>query len=220
MKVGCPLLAAAAFGAAFLLSACGSKLPEITAVEWRIEMRPAKLGAYESLSVFATIQDDNGIDDIQELWVVQDHERLAWELSGANWTKRSEGSDTWLGAAALVRADYRPLPRGDYRLVAIDAAGDRTEKNFSIQGSFPGLAPPSLSRSNDKLTVSSVWPETLVLAFDAAGQLLSSRPAPQAASSLEELFGADTAVKTRELAAYGYAPDAHSGYYSWRIRSR
>lgn len=211
---------AAALATGLLALACGTKPPELPAIEWRIEMQPSKQGAYESLSVFANVRDDNGPEDIDELWVVQDEARLAWRLTSANWTKRTEGSDTWIGSAGLALDSYQSLPRGDYRMMAIDAAGDRAERSFKVEGAFPDRPPPSVAIAGDKLSIRSSWPETLVLAFDAAGQLLASKGAPQQASGLDELFGTDIAAKTRELAAYGYDPAAHAGYYSRRIGTK
>jgi hypothetical protein len=206
-----------ALAAGLVVVGCGGKAPELPAVEWRIEMRPSHEGPYESLSVFGDVKDSNGPDDIVELWIIQDDDRLAWKLTDATWTKRTEGGDTWIGAADIVRNDYAALTRGEYRVMAIDAAGDRTERSFRIEGRFPDHGPPSIAYAAGDLQVESSWPETLVLAFDAVGSLMASKPVSPAGTSVEAVFGRDMALKIQELAAYGYDPSAHAGYYSRRI---
>jgi len=132
-------LSAAALAPAALLS-CGGEPPELRAVEWRLELRPAEGGAYESLSVFANIRDSDGIEDIEALWLVADGAELSWTIDDAKWLRRDEGGETWMGAAGLAMGDYGSLPRGDYRLVAADLAGRRAERRFTLEAT--GALPP------------------------------------------------------------------------------
>ena len=133
-------LAAAALAPAALLLSCGGEPPELRAVEWRLELRPTGTGSYESLSVFANIRDSDGIEDIEALWLVADGAELSWTIDDANWLRRDEGGETWIGAAGLAMGDYGNLPRGDYRLVAADLAGRRAERRFTLEAT--GALPP------------------------------------------------------------------------------
>lgn len=212
----------AAFCSAFVafLSSCGGKPPEVNVVDWRLELRPSKGGAYESLSVFSSLKDDDGIEDVEELWVVQDSEALSWKLTNADWTKKTEGADNWMGAAGLARNDYGPMPRGEYRVVAMDAAGERIEKTFKVDGVFPDLPMPEISLEAGLVRAKSSWPETLILAYDGTGALAGSVPASASAESLADLFGADAAARAVEVAAYGYDPTRKMGAYSWKKKTR
>jgi len=213
-------LAAAAL-AALTGVACGSKQPEIAALEWRLESRPAEAGSdYESLSVFATIRDDDGLDNILELWVVNDDSAQAWKLTDADWIKVAEGADTWIGASALATPELAGMPRGPYRLVAIDAAGQRVEREFRVSGSFPDKKAPVAAFSGGRLSISSAWPETLALAFDGTGLLIASPGASAQPSSLVDSFGPDLAARTAEVGAYGYDPSLRMGAFSKRVRTR
>lgn len=207
--------------AALAASACGNKLPEIGAVEWRLESRPAPVGPpYESLSVFASVKDDNGIDDILEIWVLKDDSAYAWKFTDTDWIKATDGGDDWIGASAIATPELASMPRGTYRFIAIDAAGQRAEKEFEVTGSFPDRKAPSLSCADGMLTVVSTWPETLALAFDATGSLLASPGAQAGPSSLAGTFGSDLAARTVQVAAYGYDPELKMGAFSDRIKAR
>lgn len=210
------------------LSSCGSKPPEVASVEWRIESRPRpegseatnSLGTYESLSVFGSIKDEAGPDNISELWIVNDASCLAWKLTDADWTKTNSGEDIWIGSSALATPELSSLPRGDYRMIAIDAAGTQAELGFTVVGEFPKKAPPRVSYGNGALSIHSDWPENLVLAFDGAGALITSVAAPTAASSLSDEFGKDNALRVAAIGAYGYDPELKMGSFSRRITMR
>ena len=206
-----------------LLSAvsCGSKLPEIATLEWRLESRPSETGPdYESLSVFASIRDEDGLDNIDELWVIDDDSAFAWELTDSNWIKVTEGGDTWIGGSALTVPEFEGLPRGTYRMVVIDAAGQRVERAFRLSGSFPDKRAPTVSISKGKISVGSAWPETLALAFDGTGALLSSPGAPALPFTLTATFGPELASRVAEIGAYGYDPSLRMGAFSKRVKTR
>jgi len=207
--------------ASLALISCGAKLPEVAAVEWRIESRLGPGDArYESLSAFASIKDEDGIGNIAEVWIVEDEAALAWKLTGADWTKSSDGSGDWIGGASLAMPDLGPLPRGKYRYVAIDASGQQAELGFAVSGDFPDTRAPSVRCSPGSIAVSSGWDETLVLAFDSAGALLRAAPAPRGGSSLAEVFGEGAAGRAALVCAYGYDPGTKMGAFSKRIRIR
>jgi len=210
--------------AALLLASCGGKPPEIAAVEWRLELRPSASGSFESLSVFATIKDEDGIDDVERLWILHDGEALDWAFTSADWIRKTEGADEWIGATGLARYDYAPMPRGEYRFSVSDAAGERFEKPFRVDGTFPDTPAPDLKLEAGKVRVRSAWPETLVLAYDGTGTLIGSMPyaasPPRAADAfgVADLFGADIGSRTAEVAAYGYDPSRRMGAYSWKTK--
>ena len=172
-------LSAAALAPAALLS-CGGEPPELRAVEWRLELRPAEGGAYESLSVFANIRDSDGIEDIEALWLVADGAELSWTIDDAKWLRRDEGGEAAMGAAGLAMSDYGSLPRGDYRLVAADLAGRRAERRFTLEatGALPPLpscryeAPPA-----PKAQAAAAQGKTAAPAASAAAAAAAAAPA-------------------------------------------
>ena len=206
---------------AFSTTGCGSKMPEISAVEWRLETRSPESGfVYESLSVFASIKDDDGLDNISELWVRNDEAALAWKLTDVDWIKTTEGGDTWIGGSSLTTPEMTGMPRGTYRFVAIDVAGQRAEKEFQVSGGFPERKPPSISFSDKTIAINSSWPETLVLAFDGTRALIASPGTPSRPTSLSLALGQDIARRTAEVGAYGYDPALRMGAFSMRTTTR
>jgi hypothetical protein len=213
--------ALAALVASLAATSCGSKPPSVAAVEWRLESRRGDAGpAYESLSAFGSIKQDDGADSIEELWIVNDAAAISWKLTSADWTRASSGGDAWIGGSSLAMPDLGPLPRGAYRLIAVDAAGQSAESTFSVSGAFPDRAAPSVSVSQGRIAIRSDWPETLALAFDGAGSLIASPAAPKGGAALAEAFGADAAARAAFVGAYGYEPALRMGAFSPRVKTR
>jgi hypothetical protein len=210
------LPAVAALLAATVLSGCGDEPPTVQAVEWRLEARPSESGPrYESLSAFASIKGGAAEGSIDEVWIVNDASALAWKLTADDWIKTADGSDAWIGGSPLAMSDFSPLPRGEYRVVAIDPAGRRAEKPFTLAGEFPARPSPTISIDSKGVAISSSWPENLVLGYDGAGELAGSAAAPSARSPLASVLGA-AALKSMAIAAYGYDPGLRMGAFSDR----
>ncbi len=217
-----PLLAALA-GLAF--SACSNSAPEILGVEARIEKRPAGKGtdSIESLSVFANIKDADGLEDIEAIWLIDDKEELSWLIDERNWTAMNISGETWLGAADVHMLSNGSFPRGGYRLIVANFAGQRTEFSFKLLDPPAALgkksAPSMTSTGKDRqFTVSSSWPSTYLLAYDAGGLLITAKEVKPGLVSPETLLGRKNLERTEYLELYGYDPPAKFGAYSWRTR--
>jgi len=213
-----PAIAAAALALAIGLVSCGSEAPELIATEWRLEDRPAKEASYESLSVFVNVKDGNPAEDLESIEVVNDEEGLSWKITDLSWTVQKSGADSWIGAADLASADYRPLPRGIYRIVVTNLAGQRTESSFSLPPAQVGKPAPTLKNEAGRLRVETTWPRTYLLAYNAAGLLVNARELASGSYEITSLYKAATLDRASSFAAYGYDPQQHHGAYSWRVK--
>jgi hypothetical protein len=169
------------------LSACTGAPPETTRVETQIvyvEDRDLD-EVYEELSVAVHVEDADGIDDIVALHVVHDDEGLVWTATDGAWSRRTEGGTQLFVMEGLVTPDGEPLPRGRYRIIAVDAAGHEDEATTVL--SNPPASPqtlsfPRLSFERNEMTVSGAFPEVLVYGYSEAGQFLGEfrfRPGQQ-----------------------------------------
>ncbi|MCL1928432.1 MAG: hypothetical protein FWG07_06550 [Treponema sp.] len=127
----------------------------------------------ERFTFFILPHDNDGIEDLEDLWLYHDWEGLSWHLTRKDWTKETVGNDTWIGSRAIAMEDSSELPRGQFRAVLTDKGGNRTEKLFSFD------APPGRERPFPNLTITGDWyridsgfPEQNLLAYDNAGNYL------------------------------------------------
>ncbi|HUX38238.1 MAG TPA: hypothetical protein VMV44_10095 [Rectinemataceae bacterium] len=206
------------------IGSCSSGPPEILGVEWTTETwagRPgAAEGGHESLAVFASVHDPDGIDDIEGMWVIEDGAELSWALDASSWTKRSLGGVDWLGAADLSMPDGSAPPPGLYRVLVSDFAGNRAEYQFKLEKGKKTKAPPRVSLNGNSLELGNPWPENYLLAYDAGGNLIRSAVMKTGGGSLASLVGSADAARSTAVGVYGYDPGSRSGAYSARMAIR
>jgi hypothetical protein len=180
--------------AALLLAAsCSGADPEILQVYWQLNVvEDLRLGAtYERLSVFVHADDADGIDDLDKLYLIRDEDRLYWELETGSWNTRSLREELWLGTNGMVMPAGDPVPRGNYRVLMVDAAGDRdeTELYVNTRSIDPDtLSIPSLKVSGQAISVDTAHTSTAVWAFDQQGNLLYSPPVAPGPTTLSRLL--------------------------------
>jgi hypothetical protein len=131
----------------------------------------------ERLSFFIIAEDDDGVENLSELYLYHDRESLRWLFTSGDWVRFSEGEEetVWIGSHAIVMPDNEPLPRGQYRAVLVNRAGKKSERNFTLDiPAEPRFAFPSLSISQGRYTIESAYPEHFLLCYDESGNALPS----------------------------------------------
>lgn len=83
---------------------------------------------YESLSLWVHPQDEDGIEDIEYLYIIHDDQELVWVLESETWDMEQRPGENWIGSNEVIMPDLSPLPRGEYRVIVADAAGERDER--------------------------------------------------------------------------------------------
>jgi len=208
--------------AALALSSCEIHPPSFLAASARLYVEPGPGGTrVEKLSFFASVRDEDGAGDLEYLYLVHDGSELAWTLDAGNWIRRDEGQATWFGSNGLSRPDGGSLPRGEWRALAVDLAGERAEWRFTL--SAPDTADralPSLALAGeDAVILSSSYPVNAILFLDAGGNVVKTADAAVGRNPLDALFGSGLWRSGADyLAAYGLDPRSDTGYFSWKIR--
>ena len=129
----------------------------------------------ERFTFFILPYDDDGIEDLADLYLYHDWDGLSWHLSSKDWIKETVGSDTWIGSRALAMEDGSSLPRGQFKAVLVDKGGNRTERLFSFDAPPERTEPfPFLSVTGDLYRIDSSYPQQNLLVYDNEGNYLST----------------------------------------------
>ncbi|MCL1812035.1 MAG: hypothetical protein FWG29_00775 [Treponema sp.] len=152
---------------------CSQAAPEI--VHGSLELvyyenggRPA-----ERFTFFILPHDNDGIEDLEDLWLYHDWEGLSWHLTGKDWVKETAGNDTWIGSRTIAMEDSSSLPRGQFRAVLTDKGGNRAERLFSFDTPQESERLfPRLTITGDRYSIDSRFPEQNLLVYDNAGNYL------------------------------------------------
>jgi hypothetical protein len=126
----------------------------------------------ERFSFFILPRDDDGFEDLEEIWLYHDWDGLAWHLNSGEWIEETVDEKTWIGSRSISMADNGPLPRGQYRAVLVDKGGSKTEKILAFDAS--GRDFPVFSIENNRYRIVSPYPEQKLLAYDNEGNYIST----------------------------------------------
>jgi hypothetical protein len=176
-------------------------------------------GKEERLSIFASVSDKDGVDDIEYLYIVHDEEELNWTLTVDEWQRSDEGSSVWLGANSLD-APGPDIPRGAYRVVLVDKAGERAERTFLLNAPETSIyAVPALRLAGTDIVLDSAYSINTAFFFDSGGNVVLTAPLSQGTTVLDALWPkGQWRTGSDYIAAYGYDPKAETGFFSWKIR--
>ncbi len=176
-RVGGAAVAAAAVVVLVSLGACTGAPPEVTRAQTTlVYVDDLDLNAvYETLTLDVHVQDADGIDDLETLHVTHDASGLVWTVTGEGWERRQQAGEEVFTLSGLATADGRSLPRGRYRVIAVDAAGYTAELTTTVAGAVPGeerLRFPRLEIRGDTLSVTGGFPLVVLRGYDGGGRLV------------------------------------------------
>lgn len=124
-----------------LIMACGNSPPEIMNQYWQLNLTETdgEEGwiSREELSFFVLVADEDGPEEVEFLYLIQEEEELFWKLSAENWETQRLGADEWLGASSLRMPRGEEFPRKTYRILVIDKSGQRSEAEFFLSARIP-----------------------------------------------------------------------------------
>jgi len=179
-RLAAQALLAATLLAAGLSSACAGKPPQILRVLWQVTLVDDREqdARYTALSLFVRPDDPDGIDDLAELYLIDDAGELFWRLDPDNWQKSGAG-EPWIGGNGLRLPDGSPFPAGEYRLLLRDLGGESAEQTLRL----PAVGLQELERLVPRVEVRAgqirVQGQGLarqLWLYDAKGNYLAIRP--------------------------------------------
>jgi len=161
----------------FLLSAfaytvsCTNSKPEISFGFLQLVLYQTEEGPKEQFSFFIIPEDEDGLENLDELYLYHDREQLRWQIKSDEWVTYTQGERTWIGTRSIAAAEGR-LPRGLYRAVLVNKGGESTERTFTFDSSvrYPF---PELVIEDGIYTVRSNWPVNRLVCYDRSGNYIA-----------------------------------------------
>jgi hypothetical protein len=129
----------------------------------------------ERFSFFIIPEDDDGIENLEELFLYHDREQLCWQMKSKDWVTYTEGERTWIGSRSIAIGEDEHLPRGQFRAVLVNKGGEKSERNFSFDApEEPRFPFPTIQVSEGRYTVSSSYPVNRLVCYDQSGSYHST----------------------------------------------
>ncbi|MDR1985441.1 MAG: hypothetical protein LBP88_00525 [Treponema sp.] len=158
-----------------ILGSCSQSDPRIPYGVMQLVYYQGPVRPEERFSFFVIAEDDDGIENLDELYLYHDREGLRWTLSAEDWITLEEGGVTWIGSRAIAMAGEDTLPRGQYRAVLINKGGAKTERTFSFDAPAEPRYPfPRLTLHEGDYRIASRYPEHFLICYDETGSLITT----------------------------------------------
>lgn len=142
----------------------------------------------ERFSFFVLPDDEDGMEDINELYLHYDREGLFWSLSAADWISYESEGQTWIGSRGITMMNGERLPRGQYRAVIIDKGGEKSDRIFSFDApEDPRFAFPLLAINNGAYRIESLYPENRLICYDEGGEFIALQDIPGGEGNVRDL---------------------------------
>jgi len=129
-------------------------------------------GPTEHFSFFVIAEDEDGVENLDELYLYNDREQLRWKIKNDEWVSFTQNNKTWIGTRSITTQDG-VLPRGVYRAVLVNKGGEKGERLFTydtdVRHPFP-----KFEIENGMYTVRSEWSSNRLVCYDKTGNYIST----------------------------------------------
>jgi len=177
-----------------ILISCTIFPPEIREHDWSITLVHdlERDFIYESLSVFLNCYDEDGENDIETIYLIDDKDGIYWQLTQDNWEYRYIDDIKWIGSSNIIMPDRSKLPRTSLRIYVRDRAGESVEDKLYI--SQNSIDPdktkfPDLVIDNSNYSISGYEAGDLILIVD--NRVIAKGQITKTPASLEDIFKID-----------------------------
>jgi hypothetical protein len=190
-----------------ILAGCSRAEPKIAYGTMRLVYYQEQEGPEERFSFFVLPEDDDGIEDVAELYLYHDGDGLAWHISSDDWVSYEDEGKVWVGTYSIAMVENGVLPRGQFRAVLADKGGERSERTFSFDAPEEPRYPfPFLYIGEGRYRIDSAYPEHYFICYDSQGIFLGAVPISAPEGELQSL---NLPSNTRAVALW----DDDSEYY-------
>jgi hypothetical protein len=174
----------------------------------------------ERFTFFIIPEDDEGIENLADLYLYNDREQLRWHIKNEDWVIYEHDGRTWIGSRSIAIGEDEKLPRGQYRAVLINKGGEKSERNFSFDApEEPRFPFPSLEITDGRYIVNSSYPANRLVCYNEEGTYIFSVNLVSLSGSISEL-GIPGEARSAALWAEDTQYFTSAFTNVWAIRSR
>ncbi len=194
--------------------ACGANPPRIVTAELRINYaRGTANNNSQKMQMSAIVQDNDGMDDLEMLYILHDDSDLYWTVAQQQWAIVDFRGDQWIGVSDLAMPKSESFPEGMYRIQIYDAGGENDE--LLIQLRLPEQFDPIIPTltiadpPSSALVLNSVYQNNLIVAFDGGNTRLGdygANPGIIDTDALTDIFGSP--IEQLILYVFSFPPDS------------
>ncbi len=181
------------------LGACSDSPPEIMQISWQVMLFNDRENgfSYQKISLFVSIQDEDGIKDIGALYLIHDAKELFWSLDESSWEMTKKGSATWIGSNAFTMPAAESFPIGKYRVYLEDLSGQSDETFIYISNdniNTEQITFPDVYLNDDKIFIKGTYENYELWVYDANNRFIVAFPVDKNGIKTEVITTRDSAL--------------------------
>ncbi|MDR0878649.1 MAG: hypothetical protein LBN21_11395 [Treponema sp.] len=193
------------FAAIPLFFSCSRSEPKINYGFIGLNYYQSRERPEERFSFFIIPEDDDGLENIAELYLYHDKEQLRWIILPEDWVSLEQDGKTWIGSRALAAGEAESLPRGLFRAVLVNKGGEKSERTFTFDAPEESRFPfPTVSVENGEYRVASNYPRNHFICYDQHGNIVKTLALSSLSGLIAEL---DIPMDVRTVALWAEDPD-------------
>lgn len=160
-----------------ILFSCSGEVPELLETWSQVNLidDPARSETAQTLSFFLHAEDEDGEEDLDQIYLINDDLQLLWSIPREKWSFFTDQGVQWVGFNGLLGPGDSLFPEGNYRVLLVDQAGERAENSFYIRNDIPEkeeLQLPEIKFDTDQITVISEYSLFQLWFYDEDGQII------------------------------------------------
>ena len=149
---------------------------------------PGKEKPEERYSFFVMCEDDDGLENLSELYLYHDIQGLRWVINPEDWIQHIEDGKSWVGSRSIAMPNDFSLPRGQFRAVLFNKGGEKTERKFTFDGPENSPFPfPFFSVSDGVYRVDSRYPLNQMICYDQQGKPVQTHRITEIQGNIRDL---------------------------------
>ncbi|MDR0718875.1 MAG: hypothetical protein LBF78_04505 [Treponema sp.] len=193
---------------ALAFAACSRSEPRIEFGSMELVYYPGEIMPEERYSFFIIPDDDDGIENLDELYLYHDREGLRWQINAVDWVRLELENKVWIGTRSIAMRDNESLPRGQYRAVLVNKGGERTERQFTFDApETPRYPYPFFSASDGIYRIDSQYPQNSFICYNQEGAFVQVSHIPNPSGNINDLNLPGT---VRSIALWAEDPEYHT----------
>jgi hypothetical protein len=162
-------------GALLMLPSCSRSEPKISYGFISLVYYQGFEQPEERFSFFIIPDDDDGIENLADLYFYHDREQLRWRVQSEDWIIHEQDGQSWIGTRSIAMTGGESLPRGQYRAVLVNKGGEQSERLFSFDApEEPRFPFPFIAIADGRYRIDSNYPVNRFICYDEQGNIVTS----------------------------------------------
>jgi len=207
---------------AVVMISCSGSVPQIGQVVWQINFlkESSEKQLVQALSLFILVEDEDGLADIDSVFIIHDESELFWKLTPQTWSKKIINNKNWIGSNKISMNDNSNLPSGKYRILVLDKAGERDSLQINISSNMlvidNNILFPELFPGTD-IVIRSDFSENTLRIYDESMDLLKNLKIEKKIIS-RSVIENDTNGKAFWISIYSFNEETGTGFINGPYR--